>query len=135
MADRGDGALPPTLVAAVSFEVAALAHEPRALIEGAAVAGEPFDPELAAAIAGLTPLRRRAALDALVAADLVRPAPATPSTPRARRRRAQREVRSRVVTEWTMSPCGAPLDPDLVPRPAAGARVRLPAPAGAPRGL
>ena len=55
VADRGDGALPATLVAAVSFEVAALAHEPRALIQGAAVAGEPFDPELAAAIAGLDP--------------------------------------------------------------------------------
>ena len=39
VADRGDGALPPTLVAAVSFEVAALAHEPRALIQGAAVVG------------------------------------------------------------------------------------------------
>ena len=76
VADRGDGALPPTLVAAVGLEVAALCKISRAqLIEGAAVAGEPFDPELAAAIAGLDPAAAPAALDALVAAaDLVRPA-------------------------------------------------------------
>ena len=74
VADRGDGALPPTLLAAIGFEVAALAAEPRALIEGAAVVGEPFDPELAAITAGLEPSAAPAALDALVAADLVRPA-------------------------------------------------------------
>lgn len=46
----------------------------RALIEGAAVAGEPFDPDLAAAAAGLQPDVGLIALDALVAADLVRDA-------------------------------------------------------------
>ena len=46
---------------------------PRALIEGAAVVGDPFDPELAAAAAGLDAARGLTALDALVAADLVRP--------------------------------------------------------------
>ena len=29
-------------------------------------------------------------------------------------------VRSRVIAEWTMSPCGAPLDPNLVPPAGAG---------------
>jgi DNA-binding NarL/FixJ family response regulator len=64
--------LPPSLVAAVSLEVAALDAPARALVQGAAVAGEPFDPELAAATAGLPPVRALRALDRLVAADLVR---------------------------------------------------------------
>ena len=116
VADRGDGALPPTLVAAVSFEVAALAHEPRALIQGAAVAGEPFDPELAAAIAGLDPASAPRALDALVAADLVRPASgdAEADAPAAAPAHSD-AARSRVIAEWASSPCGAPLDPNLMP--------------------
>ncbi len=89
------------------------------LIEGAAVAGEPFDPELAAAIAGLDPASAPAALDVLVAADLVRPAAGSiaaclPATP------YSEEAQARVVAEWTMSPCGAPLDPDLVPQATGG---------------
>ena len=134
VADRGDGALPPTLVAAVSFEVAALAHEPRVLIEGAAVAGEPFDPELAAAIAGLDPASAPAALDV---AGRRRPRP--PGGGQHRRcvtaAPYSDEAQARVVSEWTMSPCGAPLDPNLVPQATGGPRVRLPAPARAPRGL
>src|SRR3954468_10903821 len=73
VADRGDGALPATPVAPISLEVAALGEAPRALIEGAAVAGDPFDPELAAAAAELDDAVALAALDELVAADLVRP--------------------------------------------------------------
>jgi tetratricopeptide (TPR) repeat protein len=81
--------LPPTLLAAVGLEIAALPAASRALIEGAAVAGDPFDPELAAAAAGVggpdesaldgrhgrvsAPDEVGAALDGLVAADLVRP--------------------------------------------------------------
>ena len=45
----------------------------RALLKGAAVAGEPFDPELAAAAAALACPSALAALDRLVTADLVRP--------------------------------------------------------------
>ena len=132
VADRGDGALPPTLVAAVSFEVAALAHEPRALIQGAAVAGEPFDPELAAAIAGLDPASAPAGARR---AGRRRPRPPGPGAedtcagPARQRRGASRARRV------DASPCGAPLDPHLVPPAGAGPRVRLPAPAGAPRGL
>jgi predicted ATPase len=81
--------LPPTLLAAVGLEIAALPAASRALIEGAAVAGDPFDPELAAAAAGMDAPDEAAvagrdgdaiaaadigaALDRLVAADLVRP--------------------------------------------------------------
>src|SRR4051794_36707192 len=75
VADRGDGALPASLVAAIGLEVAALGPAPRALIDGAAVAGDPFDPELAAAAADLDEDVALTALDELVAADLVHPAP------------------------------------------------------------
>jgi DNA-binding CsgD family transcriptional regulator/tetratricopeptide (TPR) repeat protein len=64
--------LPPTLMAAVQQEVAALPPASRALIDGAAVAGDPFDPELAARAAGLDE-DALVPLDRLVAADLVRP--------------------------------------------------------------
>jgi DNA-binding CsgD family transcriptional regulator len=71
LADRPNGALPPTLVAAVEQEVATLPDDVRTLLEGAAVAGDPFDPELAAVTAGLE--SDAAALDRLVATALVRP--------------------------------------------------------------
>lgn len=63
---------PRTLLAAVACEVAALPGPSRTLLEGAAVAGDPFDPELAAAASGCP--WEPGALDALVAADLVREA-------------------------------------------------------------
>jgi predicted ATPase len=50
----GHTAVPATLAAAVSLELAALDARARTLAEGAAVAGDPFDPELAAAAAGLS---------------------------------------------------------------------------------
>ena len=65
------GALPPTLLAAVRLEVGAMPPAARALLDGAAVAGDPFDPELAAAAAGIDPAGALAPLDGLVAADLV----------------------------------------------------------------
>ena len=71
-AGRPGAALPRTLVAAVGVELGALPAPVRTLLEGAAVAGDPFDAELAAEAAGLD--FEPTALDALVAADLVRPA-------------------------------------------------------------
>lgn len=68
-AGQARGALPSTLVAAVEAEVAALPAPARAVLEGAAVVGDHFDPELAAAAAGGEP--DPAALDGLVAAGLV----------------------------------------------------------------
>ena len=66
-----DGAfLPPDVAAVVQLETRALPPASRALLDGAAVAGDPFDFELAAAAAGLDDAA--AALDRLVAADLVR---------------------------------------------------------------
>ena len=63
-------ALPATLQAAVAREVERLGEPARTLLAGAAVAGEPFDPELAAIAADVPP--DAATLDALVTADLVR---------------------------------------------------------------
>jgi DNA-binding NarL/FixJ family response regulator len=70
VAGRPGDPLPRSVLAAVQLEFAALSPEARALIEGAAVAGDGFDPELAAAAAGMAPDVR--ALDSLVEAKLVR---------------------------------------------------------------
>ena len=73
-AQLSDGTLPPCLLASVALEVGALPDAARALIEGAAVAGDPFDLELAAVAAALDCSAVAEPLDELVAADLVRPA-------------------------------------------------------------
>ena len=73
-ADTLDGELPPPVAAAVAVEIDRLPEAVRALARGAAVVGEPFELELAAAAAGLDPGDGTAALDGLRAADLVAPA-------------------------------------------------------------
>ncbi len=65
--------LPATLVSGVRLEVDALEPGPRTLVEGAAVCGDPFDPELAGAAADVALAGALTALDELVAADLVHP--------------------------------------------------------------
>ena len=71
-ARQPEGELPPTLRAAVQLEVGALPRATRMLLDGAAVAGDRFDPELAAEAGGLLPSDALVLLDRLVAADLVR---------------------------------------------------------------
>lgn len=74
LARHGDpGGVPAVVTATVSAEVAALDAEARSLLEGAAVAGEPFEPDLAATVAELAEGDALRALDALLAADLIRP--------------------------------------------------------------
>jgi DNA-binding NarL/FixJ family response regulator len=68
---RRPGARNCPLLASVEAELAMLSEGARALVEGAAVAGDPFDPQLAAAAAGHE--LDASAVDELVAADLVRP--------------------------------------------------------------
>ena len=58
------------MLAAVQLELAALSRTARALIAGAAVAGDGFDLELAAAAADVTP--NPATLDDLAAVGLIR---------------------------------------------------------------
>ena len=75
--DRGDrlaadAGVPRVVAAALVEELATLDADARALLDGAAVAGDPFEPELAAAVAELAKPAGIAALDALLEARLVR---------------------------------------------------------------
>ena len=68
----GDGLVPAAVAASLAEELEPLSPAARALLDSAAVAGEPFEPDLAAAIADLSPAEGLAALDDLLALDLVR---------------------------------------------------------------
>jgi signal transduction histidine kinase len=73
--NQGNGArtaVPAAVAASLAEELATLSERQRALLDAAAVAGEPFEPGLAAAIAELSAPDGLAALDALLARDLVR---------------------------------------------------------------
>jgi DNA-binding CsgD family transcriptional regulator len=65
--------VPPTVVAALAQELGALTEGARLVIQGAAVAGDPFEPELAAAAAATDEPAAIDALDELLRVDLVRP--------------------------------------------------------------
>jgi DNA-binding CsgD family transcriptional regulator len=67
------GAVPPAVAASLAAELAALPSEARALLQGAAVTGETFDPDLAGAAAELNPGVALEALDRLLERELVRP--------------------------------------------------------------
>ena len=64
--------VPQAVAAALTGELALLPQEIRRVLEGAAVAGDPFEPELAAAAAGATEEDTLAAIDELLARDLIR---------------------------------------------------------------
>jgi DNA-binding NarL/FixJ family response regulator len=68
-----DGAVPPAVAAALAAELAALAPDSQRMLDAAAVAGDPFDIELAAAVAELTEPAALRALDELLVCGLVRP--------------------------------------------------------------
>ena len=65
--------VPAAVAAALRGELALLSEDDRRVLEGAAVAGDPFEPELAAAAAGLSEPEAIDALDELLRRDLVRP--------------------------------------------------------------
>jgi DNA-binding CsgD family transcriptional regulator len=67
-----DAGVPRAVAAALAEELAALGPTARRLAEGAAVVGDPFDAELAAAAAGLDPAAAPTALDELLRRDLLR---------------------------------------------------------------
>ncbi|HEX8205999.1 MAG TPA: AAA family ATPase [Solirubrobacteraceae bacterium] len=71
-ADVGTG-VPPAVASALAQELAGLDRRDHRFLEGAAVAGDPFDPELAGEIAGLGLDDALDALDALLASRLLRP--------------------------------------------------------------
>jgi DNA-binding CsgD family transcriptional regulator/tetratricopeptide (TPR) repeat protein len=65
--------VPVAVGAAIAGELESLSARTRAFVDAAAVAGEPFEPDLAAAIAELSEAEGLAALDDLLSVDLVRP--------------------------------------------------------------
>ncbi len=67
------GGVPGAVTAALAEELESLSLSARALLNGAAVAGEPFEPDVAAAVAELSQDEGLAALDDLIDRDLVRP--------------------------------------------------------------
>ena len=64
--------VPPPVAAALAQELAAPPGVARRVLEGAAVAGDPFEPELAAAAAATSEITAMAGLDELLRLDLVR---------------------------------------------------------------
>jgi ATP/maltotriose-dependent transcriptional regulator MalT len=64
--------VPSAVAAALWEEFALLSREARLVLEGAAVAGDPFEPELAAAAAATSEATAMRAVDALLELDLVR---------------------------------------------------------------
>ena len=65
--------VPSTVAAALTEELALLSGSARLVLEGAAVAGDPFEPELAAAAASMTEGSVMEAIDELLQLDLLRP--------------------------------------------------------------
>ena len=65
--------VPSAVAAALSGELALLPEDTRLVLEGAAVAGDPFEPELAAAAAATSEAAATDAVDELLRLDLVRP--------------------------------------------------------------
>jgi DNA-binding CsgD family transcriptional regulator len=68
--------VPPAVAAALAAELAALSPEACLVLDAAAVAGDPFEPRLAAAVADVSDAAALAALDELLLRALVRPASA-----------------------------------------------------------
>jgi DNA-binding NarL/FixJ family response regulator len=68
-----EGGIPPTVSAAIARELEGLSPEGRKLAEAAAVAGDPFELDLAVAVAEMPEPDALQALDELIARDLLRP--------------------------------------------------------------
>ncbi|HSC73399.1 MAG TPA: AAA family ATPase [Gaiellaceae bacterium] len=64
--------VPATVAAALGEELALLSGSERLVLEGAAVAGDPFEPELAAAASGMDEAAVMKAIDELLKVDLLR---------------------------------------------------------------
>jgi DNA-binding NarL/FixJ family response regulator len=71
--DRGDAEVPPAVAAALGEEIDSLGPASRRLAQGAAVAGDPFPLDLAAAVSGLDEPAALTALDEPVSAGLLVP--------------------------------------------------------------
>jgi len=69
----GEGVVPAAVAASLASELGELSPQARLLLQAAAVAGDPFEPELAAQVAQLGEPAALQALDDLLARSLVRP--------------------------------------------------------------
>jgi ATP/maltotriose-dependent transcriptional regulator MalT len=94
-AATGMAGVPRAVRAALAGEVGVLPANMREILEGAAVAGDPFEPELAGAAVGVSERDVLSALDELLAADLIRP------TDQPRRFRFRHPLVRRAVYEGT----------------------------------
>ncbi|HET7929225.1 MAG TPA: AAA family ATPase, partial [Actinomycetota bacterium] len=65
--------VPPAVAAALAEELALASGPTRLVLEGAAVAGDPFEPELAAVASGTSEASAMDAVDELLRLDLIRP--------------------------------------------------------------
>jgi len=93
--------VPPTVGAALAEELALLSEQARRVLEGASVAGDPFDPELAAAGAGAAEPAAIAALDELLTLDIVRET-AVPRRFRFRHPLVRRSVYETTLGGWRL---------------------------------
>jgi ATP/maltotriose-dependent transcriptional regulator MalT len=91
----GMAGVPRAVRAALAGEVGVLPAHMREVLEGAAVAGDPFEPELAGAAVGVSESAVLSALDGLLEADLIRP------TDQPRRFRFRHPLVRRAVYERT----------------------------------
>jgi DNA-binding NarL/FixJ family response regulator len=91
----GDLEVPGAVLASLGEELASLSDSGRRALEGAAAAGDPFESELAAAAAAMTPDATIDAVDELIQLDLVRP------TDEPRRYRFRHPLVRRAVYEAT----------------------------------
>ena len=73
--------VPPAVAAALTEELAELGDEIRLLLQAAAVVGDPFEPELAAAAAAIDEEAALGALDLLLARDIIRETDVPASVP------------------------------------------------------
>jgi DNA-binding NarL/FixJ family response regulator len=98
----GEGSLPHAVEEALARELAALGAPTRRVLQGAAVAGDPFTPEQAAEVAGEDPAIALAALDEAISVRLVRPTD-TPVLFRFRHPIVHRAVYASAGEAWRVS--------------------------------
>lgn len=101
--------VPPAVKAAIGGELEILSPGARTLLEGAALLGEPFDPELAAETAGITRAEALHALDETLDVGLVLPAGA-PRHFRFRHPIVRRAVQQSIALGWRFAAHGRAAD-------------------------
>jgi DNA-binding CsgD family transcriptional regulator len=130
----GDVEVPHGVAAAMADELELLSEDARRVVEGAAVAGDPFEPELAAAAAGVAEAAAIDAIDELLGFDLVRRTD-VPRRFRFRHPLVRRAIYDRTAGGWRLAAherCAAALDARGASAAARAHHVELSARAGDP---